>query len=355
MKVGFSQKNEICTDNWPADDGDTTDEDLPPPPTITRTRSVLRRPSTSSIDGDASNIATFRRAMRPPPSRRFGPSLCSWVADPSKPIAVIDSTGKRMLIIPARKSVDPSVDSFGFASSTSTTANTSPQTPFARLHEDSDNERSDSSGQGVPIAGSGANLMMGGLLHAPNADFIRGGQILGPPEAFYPFTTMRADGTIEDDYDEDDENLWDVNDLIDFGDGSSSDDEGLGSLFPTSAASSPPAIGSPIESPTTDSGKDNVASRMLKHLDRGVVTAFKRDQHRHKLLLDRSQDRLPQPTLTAFERNAIKGGRLAAANAPISPIRKHRAGRIYPRISHPLNPNLIPRRTLGHQRSKSLF
>ena len=306
--------------------------------------------------------------MRPPPSRRFGPSLCSWVADPSKPIAVIDSTGKRMLIIPAKKSVDPSVDSFGFASSSaSTTANTSPQTPFARLHEDSDNERSDSSGQGVPIAGSGANLMMGGLLRgAPGTEFIRGGHVLGPPEAFYPFTSISADGILED-YDddgEDDENLWDVNDLIDFGDGSSSSDgdDGPGSLFPISAASSPPAtIGSPIErSPAQqqDLAKaDIAASRMLKHLDRGVVTAFKRDQHRHKFLIDRYQNRLlyPIPTLTAFERNAIKGGRLAAANAPISPIRKQRAGRMFPRISHPLTQNFVPRRAAGHQRSKSMF
>ncbi|KAI9831550.1 MAG: hypothetical protein M1819_004780 [Sarea resinae] len=326
-------------DVYASEEGDTTDEDLPPPATIARPRSVLRRVSSSSSgSGSETTPVPFRRAIATPTSRRVGPSMGSWVADPSKPIAVIDSTGKRMVIYPARIPTKKDANLFGIVGNGS--MRTSPGTPFQSLGEDSDNDRSDfSQDLTSPIVGSGANLMMGGLLHGePGSEYLLGGQVLGPPEAFYPFKSVGSDGQImeeEEDDDIEDEDLWNVHDFIDFGDGStdSEGEENHDGLVTSPATSmivhpaSTPARGGDATTPSRDS-----TAQLLDHFDRGVVTAFRRNQTRHKVLLSRSQSR-DVPASNAISgmpyanRGPIKGGRLAAANSPITPMRKRKWGK----------------------------
>jgi hypothetical protein len=142
-----------------------------------------------------------------------------------------------------------------------------------------------------PMLASSANLMMTAL----GNDIAPGGQVMGPPEAFYPSRDFAIDSSFEeDDEDEDPEAQLNVDDFIDFGDGSSdeeldkdSDEEAMAS--PMTAA----AVGSTNGTPTPNRGADphqtNSAERFLNHLDRGIVTAFRRNHNRYQALL-----RLPQ-------------------------------------------------------------
>ena len=211
--------------------------------------------------------------------------------------------------------------------------------------------------------------MLPGLLHgAPGNEFLLGGQVLGPPEAFYPFQSVGADGQLQTELDvsddddlEDDEQMLNVHDFIDFGDGSSigdneNRDEDLATI--PSGETSDAGMTSPTEFGTT-SGLEVPASspsvlpahRLLDHFDRGVVTSFRRNQSRHTMLL-KSPIRGPMsvacPTVGS---GAIKGGRFAAANNPITPRRKRKMslGNMQPPTS------FVPRGSgaNGHKRRKS--
>lgn len=200
--------------------------------------------------------------------------------------------------------------------------------------------------------GSGANVMMPGLLHgAPGSEHLLGGQVMGPPEAFYPFKSVGPDGQVledadedDDDDDDDDDNLWNVHDFIDFGDGSSDDEKegGEDTEVPPSPAD-PAAAGS--NTTATNAGS---AHNLLEHFDRGVVTAFRRNQHRHQALLRR-----PMPSSSLRGGGAIKGGRHIAANSPISPLRKHKPSSSFSRIASPLVGVSAKRRVVNTRRRSS--
>ena len=176
-----------------------------------------------------------------------------------------------------------------------------------------------------PMLSNSANLMMSGM--AP-IDRFGAGPAIGPPEAFYPFTSISSDGLItqytDEDEDEDDidgidsDNLWDINDMIDFGDGSS-DSEGASPSSDTAEATSTPAR------PTTATSEDQ-AHPLLNHFHNpSVVGAFRSHQNLHQLM---TRDNVSQDSL-AFSGplqqgtlRGIKGGRFAAANKSITPRRK---------------------------------
>lgn len=293
----------------------------------------------------------------------------SWIADPNKPIAVIDCTGKRMVIYPARNPSKRDTNLFGHAVSTdSSIAATSPRNSFVGLVgtiDDSDNDRSDISSQecGGPMLSAGANMMMPGLFHgAQGSEYLLGGQVLGPPEAFYPFKSIGPDGNViedDEDEDEDDENLWNVHDFIDFGDGSSESDdnaEDYTEVPPSPSTSKIAHLGStPAKPESTPTGK-STAQELLDHFDRGVVTAFRRNQHRHQTLLRRPQHQEFMGTGPSSVRagSAIKGGRAIAANSPISPLRKRKAIASIDRVGSPLVGITAKRKIVNiHKRRKS--
>ncbi|KAF4154991.1 hypothetical protein CNMCM6936_005542 [Aspergillus lentulus] len=272
---------------YETDDGETTDEDLPPPATITHPRSILRRDSSASLPPADENKSQ-------PPTRRRGPILGTFVADPHKPVALVDCTGKHLVIIPAYASSRHD----WLESATNSicgTANNSPRATTMHLIDESDTDALASPNRHdlSPMLASSANLMMTAL----GNDIAPGGQVMGPPEAFYPSRDFAIDSSFEDDDDDDDpEAALNVEDFIDFGDGDGSSDEEMGKASDEDAIVSPMATASMTVvsgTPTPNRGGDvqqtNSAERFLNHLDRGIVTAFRRNHNRYQALL-----RLPQ-------------------------------------------------------------
>ncbi|KAL3466161.1 hypothetical protein BJX64DRAFT_250990 [Aspergillus heterothallicus] len=277
--------SEGSSSGYETDDGETTDEDLPPPATITHPRSILRRDSSASL------VMGVEEKVEPTPRRRRGPIMGTFVADPHKPVALVDCTGKHLVIIPAYASSRHDwLDSA--ATSVCGTANNSPRATTMHLIDESDTDALVSPNLDFsPMLASSANLMMTAL----GNDITPGGQVMGPPEAFYPSRDFAIDSSFEDDDDEDDpEAQLNVDDFIDFGDGSSDDE--LDKAFDEDALASPmatSAMGGTTGTPTPNRGGESQqatsAERFLNHLDRGIVTAFRRNHNRYQALL-----RLPQ-------------------------------------------------------------
>ncbi|KAL1969626.1 hypothetical protein VTN77DRAFT_8179 [Rasamsonia byssochlamydoides] len=264
---------------YETDDGETTDEDLPPPATITHPRSILRRDSTSSLP--ATGDANGRKSVAP---RRRGPIMGTFIADPNKPVALVDCTGKHLVIIPAYASSRHD----WLESATNSlcgTATNSPRATMMQLVDDSDTDALASPTS--PMLSSGANLMMTAL----GNDATPGGQVMGPPEAFYPSRTFTGDSSYEDDDDDDPEAMLNVDDFIDFGDGSSDDGE-IEKAFEDDLTTSPVGQGAATPTPNrggNESHQGSSAERFLNHLDKGIVTAFRRNHNRYQTLI-----RLPQ-------------------------------------------------------------
>jgi hypothetical protein len=122
---------------------------------------------------------------------------------------------------------------------------------------------------------------------------------MGPPEAFYPSQDFTIDSSFEDDDDDDPESALNVDDFIDFGNGSSDEEEDMGKPFDDEVLISPmannsnamrPPMGTPTPNRNSESQQaSNNAESFLNHLDKGIVTAFRRNHNRYQALL-----RLPQ-------------------------------------------------------------
>ncbi|KAJ5684052.1 uncharacterized protein N7477_000397 [Penicillium maclennaniae] len=242
---------------YETDDGDTTDEDLPPPATITHPRSLLRRDSTDSlaaVGDDKSDTVPRRR----------GPIMGTFKADPYKPVAIVDCSGKHLVIIPAYASSRHDwLDST--ANSMAGTANNSPRQTTLHLVDESDTDALASPNQMdfSPMLASSANLMLTAL----GNDLTPGGQ---------------------DDDEDDPESALNVDDFIDFGNGSSDEEEDVDKAFDDDALISPMANGNSLRSgmsshtPTRNESQQasNTAESFLNHLDKGIVTAFRRNHNR---------------------------------------------------------------------------
>ncbi|KAJ5132561.1 hypothetical protein N7448_006719 [Penicillium atrosanguineum] len=263
---------------YETDDGDTTDEDLPPPATITHPRSLLRRDSTDSL-------AAVGDDKSDPVPRRRGPIMGTFKADPYKPVAIVDCSGKHLVIIPAYASSRHDwLDST--ANSMAGTANNSPRQTTLHLVDESDTDALASPNQMdfSPMLASSANLMMTAL-----------GNDLTP--AFYPSQDFAIDSSYEDDDEDDPESALNVDDFIDFGNGSSDEEEDMDKPFDDEALISPMAnpssmrqtIGSHTPTRNESQPASNPAESFLNHLDKGIVTAFRRNHNRYQALL-----RLPQ-------------------------------------------------------------
>ncbi|KAL7268998.1 hypothetical protein RUND412_008353 [Rhizina undulata] len=127
-----------------ADEGETTEEEEDLPMPTPHGKSMLRRASVSSAVGSARP-----QIVRISDSNDSGPTLGSWVADPSRPICVIDGR-KKTYIVPGGEYV----------------------------FSESESEFSS--------APSVYNPTVTGLTGG-EGNFLDGNDILGPPEAFFPF------------------------------------------------------------------------------------------------------------------------------------------------------------------------
>ena len=249
-------------------------------------------------------------------------------------MAIVDSTGTKLVIYPPQR---PKQRKQCFASlgSSASSANSSPRPrnlmtqytfPSADPRTiDSEVEPSARSSQDPvsPMFASNPNLMMSGLLNVgAGNENLPGGQVLGPPEAFFPFTNFDAGGNVimdeEDEEDEDD--LLNLNDFIDFGeDSDDTDNEGAIAEPHSPSASSMTSGAEATPKPEKASPARATTPSLMDHLDKGVVTAFRRSQHNHKAAQRRPSDGSMQRAKLAF-----KGAKQAAADEPLSPLLKKR-------------------------------
>lgn len=171
-----------------ADLGETTEEDELLPSVTARPQSLQRRNSTSMSNAESA------RTPRPPDSgsRSCGPRLGSWVADPTKPIAFIDRTGKTLIIYPTKP----------------------PSKPNKKL--------------ATSPTGHSEEHLANSVMTSPISDGRLASPALASPNTFYPFDTFNPGSSIinaHDDDDDDEDTLLNVNDFINFGDDSDDDSE----------------------------------------------------------------------------------------------------------------------------------
>ncbi|KAK8257927.1 hypothetical protein IWZ00DRAFT_540666 [Phyllosticta capitalensis] len=289
-------ESEAGSSGYETDEGDTTDEELPPPPTIT-TPARIHRDSTSSASSATPKPLPRTKKMLPPkkPNKRKGPMRGFFAVDPRRALAYIDGTGKRMVLIPGKAQ-----NSSWAVSTASSTANNSPKSQLMNADE---SEYSDANNQNL------SNLMALSGLFGSDLNSLALGMTSD-------WNVMGDDDLLDEDFDEDDddfdmEDMLDVADFIDFGEESESDEanetDALADGSPTKAhAGHTPA----------KSAAHEMSEKMLQHFDRGNVTSFRRNQNRYRDIA-----RLPDdPALRASTSRPVRTG--ASADAIITPMRK---------------------------------
>lgn len=326
----FEESSDAGSSGYETDLGDTTDEeDFPPPATVHGPKSLLRRPSSAASDQTISP-RPFQRSNRRS-VRKGGPPVCGVFVhkDWNKAIAVTDRMTQLVSYYRPRRYYSICHPNFP-GSSTTSTANNSPCTSLRQMNGD-DSDFSEMSSQPYQ---NPMDIMLTGVFGTASAsNYLLGGQVIGPPEAFYPFMNFGPNGNLlsdEDDFDDDDdddgEDNLNINDLLDFGsDGDDTDleeDPADETDVPATPATSmialngsTPARPSPGEN-TPPNRKRNASDAMLEHFDRGVVTAFRNNQNRYRDIA-----RLPHdPDLRTSMSRPVRSGR--SAETLISPLRK---------------------------------
>jgi len=292
-------------------DGDTTDDDIPPPATISKPRTHLHRRSPPS-----KVIATSPSKAFPRNKRRKGPVMGTFTTDNTKPYATYDHRTNSILIEFPRSSFN------GLGNGVSSSS-TSPNMSFQGMDFFSD----------MPslFPAASADVMMSGLFGGhpgqrleqdgswvwSQADLF-GGQI-GLPDSFYPSIALGADGsplaetegvysTEEDDEDED----MDIHAFIDMTHLPSDNEEDGLDLEETETTDAQ-------EATSTVNLRDRSASQLLlEHLDRhaSTVGAFKNHQDRFRLV-----SKLPQDM--SLIATPLKTGK--TAEDLMSPLRKRKS------------------------------
>lgn len=329
MKVGL-----ICccqfaklTILFPADYGDTTDEEDVPASATTRPQSLLRQPSLSSMDKEpqiASSAALSPFKVPATPLRyRRGPRMGSWTVDRTKSFAMIDCTGDNMVIVPAKRPA-PAGD-FSIAS----TANASPiatQPTLATAIDDSEIDYSDFSFHVDPMLASEPDVMPSTLFPTAPSSQVQD-RTFTSSSVFFPMDDIGDVNAVyamddQDDDDDDDEELLNVEDFIDFGVSSEDEedeDQGLleNTSLPTPASTSPTGTGAHLRSKTPSPGNSS-AQHLLKHFDKGMISPFRRGQPHHQAQPRRLQSG------SSLNNQAFKGERHAAAHTSLSSQKKRR-------------------------------
>lgn len=355
----------ILTSSCSGDDGGyTTEEDLPAAAKFAPPRSVLRRApdadgSDESHDSDTSveEVVIQRRG----PVRSRGPRLGQWIHDISRGFATLDKDTNQIIMFRGNPSSNRgSIDNGQELGLGQRFTADQGLLPYAAVPT------------GVLDS---ANVM----ISAMNTPFNhrRLGPAMGPPEAFYSWTFMDADGNIHENSLSDDDDLEsdlyaddpvDLDDFLNLGEEVTDDDTPINDAEQSS--DSPATAGEPSSTParpTTLSSEDQVHP-LLDHFAPGVVGAFRKHQDAHNLLnrgTESAESLAFQGTRTI---RGIKQGRLTDATAPITPLRKHKSQRsiVGPLDSSPLaftGGGIEDKKrkfdmedaVRGHKRSKSLI
>ena len=256
-----------------------------------------------------------------------------WIVESTKPCAVIDSTGENMIIPPATRPSKPNNTSMSVANSIASTANASPlnsQTVLATAPDDSGIDRSGFSSQASmyeyndPVLGPGSDMMAASApLPTGHSRQLSMDQSFASPSVFLPMEAMETFGSFFEqddlnDYDDDDDALLNIDDFINFGDDSSEDgDQAAGDDSILTSPVTPEGPG-PVQLKTPSPDAVTASDDLVKQFDRHLVSAFRRGQPHHQ---PQSRPRHGNLSLNSY---ALKGGRQAAANAPMSPQKKRK-------------------------------
>ncbi|KAL8795428.1 MAG: hypothetical protein Q9195_002017 [Heterodermia aff. obscurata] len=263
---------------YESDYGETTDED--DIPASARPEALIRRSSATTTKTSSATSTPVRKSGQP-----WGPKLGSWCIDPTKPLAIVDSCGKRLLVCPARRPKKPDRVFEHLTGSGSTTANTSPRLPSSNLANatnDSDLDQSDWSSQGL------VSPMFG----PPNPlDTVLAQSKFIPANAGYPEynnSDLAVYGDVDyDEYDDEDdeyENAIKMEDLFNL---TSEDDDSEAELTDSHPANS-------------SSAADQSSGDLLGHLNTEVATAFRQTQRR----VEPAQEEIFQPRSPLRKRKA---------------------------------------------------
>lgn len=240
-----------------------------------------------------------------------------FIMDPTRAVLTIEGAGKNQKhqFWPAKVQSDADRQFWHHLNSLATSRDGSPRMSVQLTPTE---EGENTPGRHLSIDSSNAFFDGSGALLAD--------QILGPAEAFLPFTSVSAGGVITfDDAEQatagEDEDEQDPLSFLDFG---SDDDEDEEMPDESDALVSPSTTSSfPHINPATKSAGFD----LLAHLDahRGVVGSFRRNQQfaRHVGSLPSH----PAMRASTSESNAMQTGRRAAANTPITPLRKKKTGK----------------------------
>ena len=255
----------------------------------------------------------------------------TWIVDSTKPSAVIDSTGENMIIRPATRPSTSNNMSVSIANSIASTVNASPivaQQKFATLPGNNSTDPSGFSvnmydyndpvlGPGSDIVAASAPLPTGHSRQPSMAHSFTAPSVFLPMDAMGDVGSFFEDDSLQDDDDEDDA-LLNIDDFIDFGDDSSMDEDQAAcddsSLTSPVTAERPGPVQLKTPSPDTVMASED----LMKHLDKHIVSAFRRGQPHHQ-----SQPRSRHGNM-ALNSYALKGKRQATANTPTSPQRKRK-------------------------------
>ncbi|KAF2843713.1 hypothetical protein M501DRAFT_1013051 [Patellaria atrata CBS 101060] len=313
-----SGDSEAGSSGYETDDGETTDEDLPPPATVHRPSALLQRQPSVNL-GEKSSPKPFKRS-KPQPPKRKGPVMGQWTVDPNKAYALIDSSGKKLILYAPRNTTKESV--YWNESSGSSTVNNSPRTPYRPLTTE-DSDLGDIASHQFTMA---PDLMLGGFFGTGSGPgSLLAGQVIGPEEAFYPFINIDTNGFIVpseesyDDEDDDEDNFdedLDIQNFIDFGDGNSDSDD-MEVLASPATSTATQIVSTPVK-PVDKTP----AAKILEHLDRSNVTAFRSNQHRSRKLAS-----LPQHP--SHRRASMRPVRLGGSvETPITPVRRRKSSNV---------------------------
>lgn len=277
-----------------------------------------------------------------------GPFLGTWVRDRTKPFVLMDNKAKKLIMFKAE--INPRRWSMDADNARQNLGN-------FNIRQDSFNETP--AEELSPMISNSGNLMMSAM----NGAFIgNGNQAFGPPEAFFPFTNIDSNGhymqdsleSYDEDDDVDDEDIWMLEDIVDFG--STASVAGDGEEEDDSAnPSSTPAR------PTTSASEDQMHP-LLTHPH--LVGAFRNNQDRHQLLSRNKASRASLAFSGPLNQGPIRGikdNRLAAANTPITPVRRQKTAKL-PLTSSPASPLVRHQnkrkasdgQEMSHKRSRSM-
>lgn len=214
----------------------------------------------------------------------------TWIINVAKPCAVVNSIGDYIIIHPAMRPLKSNDMSMSVANSGTSTANISPTSSQPKSATVPDNSSvgpssgfSSQASMYDPVLGPGSEIAAASVplptrhSRQPSAD-----DSFANPSVFLPMDAMENvscffdDDELNDEDDEDDDDaLLNINDFIDFGDDSSEDgdqlaDEDSSVTSPVTAEGSDPVQG---KLPSSGASDD-----LLKHLDKHLVSAFRRGQ-----------------------------------------------------------------------------